>query len=126
MKNFIAFVVFMIFNIFFLLYGVAIIGGSIFLFIKLGFNSLSIVLIILGIIIISTFISGLKSKKKYILLKIYLIVIIILLLFYIGLSFLLYFNPERLVEIIQKKLQESLQKLKEVNKDIINSILIAL
>lgn len=107
MEKFTLYVIFIIFNVIFGLSGLALIGGSIFLIIKLSFNSLSFVMIVIGLIIILIFILGLKLKKKIQFLIMYLIFVGVIFLFYAGISFMIIIFPDKLIEYLQTKVPDS-------------------
>ena len=100
------FVCFVVFNIIFGLSGLAIIGGGGFLFYKFGYNTLGLILCVIGVIIFLVFILGLNTKKNSKPLVLYLIFVIILLLFYTVLSVMLKVFPEKLIENIKKKIED--------------------
>ena len=102
-----AFTAFMIFNIFFLFNGLGIIGGAVYLFIKIRFNTLSFIMIAIGIIIILIFSLGLKTRKNRKLLVLYLLFTFIIFLFYAGLSVMIKLKPDLLIENIKSKITNS-------------------
>ena len=113
------FCVFIFFNSIFGLSGISLIGGAIYIIIKKRFNSLSFIMIVIGIIIFLIFFLGIKAKKKHILLGIYLIFVIIILLLYGFLSVMLKAFPDKLIVILKSKVNdikgEDLEKIKKHN-----------
>ncbi len=107
MDKFPLYVIFMVFNVIFGLNGLALIGGSLFLIVIFGFNSLIFIMIVIGIIIILIFILGLKLKKKIQFLIMYLIFIGVIFLFYAGISFMIYIFPDILIEYLKSKVPDS-------------------
>ena len=113
------FCVFIFFNSIFGLSGLALIGGAIYIIIVKKFNSLSFVMIVIGIIIFLIFFLGIKTKKKNILLAIYLIFVVIILLLYGFLSFMIKVFPDELIDYLKKKVNdikdEDIDKIKNHN-----------
>ena len=106
-KNFCCFMIFMMFNILFLFNGFGIIGGGVYLIILISYNTLSVMMIVIGIIIILIFSIGFTLKKNQGLLILYLLFLFIFILFYAGLSLMLYLYPDLLIEFIKKKITEN-------------------
>ena len=105
MENKSSFICFMIFNIFFLFSGFGIIGGAVYLIIKISINTLSFVMIAIGLIIILIFSLGFKSKNSN-LLVLYLLFTFIIFLFYAGLSVMLKLFPDLLIKHIKSKITD--------------------
>ena len=105
--------IFIIFNIIFGLNGWAMIGGAIFLIIKMGFKSLSFIMIIIGIVIILIFFLGFQVNKGPILF-IYLLFVIIIFLSFTGLSIILKLFTQKLIDFIKPKVNDF--KEAEINK----------
>ena len=99
--------IFIFFDIILGLSGLAVIAGGVLIFIdKKSFNSLAVILVVIGLIIFLIFIIGIKIHKKPILLGMYLFFVTIIFLFYAGLSVLVKLYPEQLIENLQKRVDE--------------------
>ncbi len=92
------------FNFIFLLNGLAFIAAAIYLIITNNFNSLSFIMIIIGIIIVLIFILGLKVSKKIPLIVMYLLFVMVFFLFYGVLLFMIKFFPNILIDFLKRKL----------------------
>ena len=111
------FCVFIFFNSIFGLSGITLIGGAIYIIIAKKFNSLSFVMIVIGIIIFLIFFLGIKTKKKHILLAIYLIFVLIILLLYGFISVMIKIFPDELRDYLKSKVND----IKDEDIDKINS-----
>ncbi len=121
MGNYISYIIFIIFNTIFGLSGLSLIGGAIYLMIKIGFNSLSFVMIVIGLIIFLIFVLGLKVDKKPILIM-YLIFVMVIFLFYAGLSLMLKVFTQTLIDYIKNKVtdfnDDDIDKIKKYNTNL--------
>ena len=110
--------IFIIFNIIFGLNGWAMIGGAIYLIIKMGFKSLSFIMIIIGIVIILIFFLGFQVNKGPILF-IYLLFVMIIFLSFAALSVILKLFTQILIDFIKPKVNDfkeaEINKIKEKN-----------
>ena len=119
------FCVFKFFNSIFGLSGLALIGGAIYIIIAKKFNSLSFVMIVIGIIIFLIFFLGIKTKKKHILLAIYLIFVILILLLYGFLSIMIKIFPDELIEYLKSKVNDIKgEDIKKINRHNLNLFII--
>ena len=112
--------IFIFFDIILGLTGLAVIGGGVLLFLdKKDFNSLAVILVVVGLIIFLIFIIGIRIHKKPILLCMYLFFVTIIFLFYAGLSVLVKLYPEKLIDNLQKKVDDiddqEFEKINEYN-----------
>lgn len=89
--------------------------------IKIGFNSLSFVMIVIGLIIFLIFVLGLKVDKKPILIM-YLIFVMVIFLFYAGLSLMLKVFTQTLIDYIKNKVtdfnDDDIDKIKKYNTNL--------
>ena len=121
------FCVFLFFNSIFGLSGLTLIGGAIYIIIAKEFNSLSFVMIVIGIIIFLIFLLGIKTKKKHILLAIYLIFVILILLLYGFLSLMIKAFPNELIEYLKRKVNDIKgEDIEKINTYNINLFIITL
>ena len=117
MENKASFIVFMIFNIFFLFNGFGIIGGGVYLIIIISINTLSFIMIAIGLIIILIFALGFCTRNNQYLLVLYLLFSFIILLFYAGLSVMIKLFTDLLIEQIKTKItdHDEIDKIKTYN-----------
>ena len=108
----IIFIIFMIFNGIFGLSGLAVIGGGIYLIVKLEFNQYIIIIIGLGIIIAAIFALGLFTWKKTKPLFIYMITIIIVFVLEVALVLVIKFHEDT-----KNFIRKSIKDLTEEKKD---------
>ena len=90
----IIFIIFMIFNVIFGLSGLAVIGGGIYLIVKIEFNQYIVIIIGLGIIIAAIFALGFFTWKKTKPLFIYIITIIIVFVLELALVLVIKFHED--------------------------------
>ena len=90
----IIFIIFMIFNVIFGLSGLAVIGGGIYLLVKIEFNQYIVIIIGLGIIIAAIFALGFFTWKKTKPLFIYIITIIIVFVLELALVLVIKFHED--------------------------------
>ena len=114
MEHYKTFMAFLVFNLFFLYNGLGIIGGAVYLLIKIRFNNLSIIMITIGIIIILIFSLGLKTRKNLKILALYLLFMFIIFLFYAGLSVMIKLKPDLLIKYIKSKIMDN-DEIKIIN-----------
>ena len=98
------FIFFQILNCIFGFTGICLIASSIVMIIKIKFSPISVILIIIGVLMILLTILGLKSKKKFEFMVIYLSFIIFIIIFYGFLSVMFIAFSEKLNDFIQSKL----------------------
>lgn len=121
------FCVFIFFNSIFGLSGLALIGGAIYIIIAKKFNSLSFVMIVIGIIIFLIFFLGIKTKRKHILLAIYLIFVILILLLYGFLSVMIKVFPDELIKYLKSKVKDIKgEDIEKINRYNLNLFIITL
>ena len=108
----IIFIIFMIFNGIFGLSGLAVIGGGIYLIVKIEFNQIIVIIIGLGIIIAAIFALGLFTWKKTKPLFIYLITIIIVFVLEVALVLVIKFHKDT-----KNFIRKSIKDLTEEQKD---------
>ena len=108
----IIFIIFMIFNGIFGLSGLAVIGGGIYLIVKIKFNQYIIIIIGLGIIIAAIFALGLFTWKKTKPLFIYMITIIIVFVLEVALVLVIKFHEDT-----KNFIRKSIKDLTEEKKD---------
>ena len=114
--HFSSFIIFIICNILFGLSGLAIIGGVIYLIIKTTFNSLSFMLIVIGLIIILISVLGINIRKKYNLIIIYLILVAIIFSFFIGLAIMFKGFPDKIIEYLKDKVNDYDNEIDKIKK----------
>ena len=108
----IIFIIFMIFNGIFGLSGLAVIGGGIYLIVKIEFNQYIVIIIGLGIIIAAIFALGLFTWKKTKPLFIYMITIIIVFVLEVALVLVIKFHEDT-----KNFIRKSIKDLTEEKKD---------
>ena len=108
----IIFIIFMIFNGIFGLSGLAVIGGGIYLIVKIEFNQYIVIIIGLGIIIAAIFALGLFTWKKTKPLFIYMITIIIVFILEVALVLVIKFHEDT-----KNFIRKSIKDLTEEQKD---------
>ena len=108
----IIFIIFMIFNGIFGLSGLAVIGGGIYLIVKIEFNQFIVIIIGLGIIIAAIFALGLFTWKKTKPLFIYMITIIIVFVLEVALVLVIKFHEDT-----KNFIRKSIKDLTEEKKD---------
>ena len=114
----IIFIIFMIFNVIFGLSGLAVIGGGIYLIVKIEFNQYIVIIIGLGIIIAAIFALGFFTWKKTKPLFIYIITIIIVFVLELALVLVIKFHEDT-KNFIRKSIKE-LNVTEEEKDEIIN------
>ena len=108
----IIFIIFMIFNGLFGLSGLAVIGGGIYLIVKIKFSQYIVIIIGLGIIIAAIFALGLFTWKKTKPLFIYMITIIIVFVLEVALVLVIKFHEDT-----KNFIRKSIKDLTEEKKD---------
>ena len=108
----IIFIIFMIFNGIFGLSGLAVIGGGIYLIVKIEFNQYIVIIIGLGIIIVAIFALGPFTWKKTKPLFIYMITIIIVFVLEVALVLVIKFHEDT-----KNFIRKSIKDLTEEKKD---------
>ena len=108
----IIFIIFMIFNVIFGLSGLAVIGGGIYLIVKIEFNQYIVIIIGLGIIIAAIFALGFFTWKKTKPLFIYIITIIIVFVLELALVLVIKFHEDT-----KNFIRKSIKDLTEEKKD---------
>ena len=115
----IIFIIFMIFNGIFGLSGLAVIGGGIYLIVKLEFNQYIIIIIGLGIIIVAIFALGPFTWKKTKPLFIYMITIIIVFVLEVALVLVIKFHEDT-KNFIRNNIKKLFGVTEEQKDEIIN------
>ena len=117
----IIFILFSVFNAILGLSGIAVIGGGIYLVVKLEFNQYIVIIIGLGIgIIITTiFVIGLFTRKRDKVLFIYIILIIIIFLLEVAVDMIIKFHEETNT-FIKESIKELIDLTEEKKDEIVN------
>jgi len=115
----IIFIIFMIFNGIFGLSGLAVIGGGIYLIVKIKFSQYIVIIIGLGIIIAAIFALGLFTWKKTKPLFIYMITIIIVFVLEVALVLVIKFHEDT-KNFIRKSIKDLFDATEEKKDEIIN------
>ena len=92
----IIFILFSVFNAILGLSGIAVIGGGIYLVVKLEFNQYIVIIIGLCVIITTIFVIGLFTRKKDKVLFIYIILIIVIFILEIALDIIINFMKKQI------------------------------
>ena len=115
----IIFIIFMIFNVIFGLSGLAVIGGGIYLIVKIEFNQYIVIIIGLGIIIAAIFALGFFTWKKTKPLFIYIITIIIVFVLELALVLVIKFHEDT-KNFIRNSIKELFNVTEEEKDELIN------
>ena len=117
-KEFI-YIIFMIFNVILGFSGLAVIGGGIYLIIKIEFNQYIIIVIGLGLIIAAIVVIGFFTKKRANALIIYMILISIIFVLELALALVIKFHEETNL-FIKDSIKEIIDVNEEKKDEIIN------
>lgn len=121
MDKYIFYIIFMIFNVIFGLSGLAVLGGGIFLIIKIEFNQYIIIILCLGGIMSGIFTLGLFvwKRTKKILLIVYMIFICIIIVIEFSFSLVIKFHKDT-NNFIKNSIKEITEVTEEQKNEIIN------